>query len=127
MPPIRMERLEAAVRTVITFTQAFNQHDLWSILSLFSQDCVYEAASPAPDGVVYRGKASVKEYWQGFFEGHRNAHLKIEETIGFGQRCIAVWRCDWMDASGSAQHLRGVDLFRLENSLIAEQISYTKS
>jgi predicted SnoaL-like aldol condensation-catalyzing enzyme len=127
MPPIRMERLEIAVRTVIAYTEAFNQHELSVMLSLLSRDCIYESPSPSPDGAVYRGKAALKEYWQSFFVSHPDAHLKIEEAIGYGLRCIALWRCDWTDVSGISKYIRGVDLFRLENGLITEQISYTKS
>jgi ketosteroid isomerase-like protein len=126
MAPIRMERVEAGIRSVIAFTEALNRHDFSGILKLFSEDCVFEAPTPAPDGAIYKGKNAIAQYWKDFFDRTPDACLQIEETIGFGLRCIALWRCDWTDTSGTRCRLRGVDLFRVRDGLIVEQISYIK-
>ena len=126
MPPIHMERAESAIRTVIAFTEAFNHHDIIAMLNLFSDDCIYEASSPAPDGMVHKGKTAITHYWQEYFTRSSQAHLKIEQTLGFGLRCIVLWCCDWVDPSGSTSHLRGIDIFLVQNNLITEHQSYTK-
>lgn len=126
MTPIHLEHIESGVRTVIAFTEAFNRHDLPGMLGLLSEDCILEAASPPPDGAVYRGKATLSLFWQDYFTRSYNAHLKIEETAGFGLRCVVRWRCDWTDGAGLPTHRRGVDLFRVQNGLIAEHLSYVK-
>ena len=126
MPPIHMERAESAIRTVIAFTEAFNHHDISSMLKLFAEDCVYEASFPAPDGAVHKGKTAISDYWQKYFARFSQAHLKIEQTLGFGLRCIVLWRCDWVEPSGSGSHLRGIDIFLVQNDLITEQRSYSK-
>ncbi len=126
MSPIRMERAESGIRTVLAFTEAFNRHDLPAMLRLISEDSVFEAPTPAPSGAVYKGKPAIAGYWQDFFERTQNAHLKIEESIGYGLRSITIWSCDWKDASGAARQLRGVDLFRVQEGLIVEQLSYIK-
>ena len=126
MAPIRMERIESGVRTIIAFIEALNCHDLPAMLQLLSDDCVLEAPFPAPDGAIYKGKVAVAQYWQQHYSQTPDAHLKIEETIGFGQRCIARWRNEWTDASGNSSHLRGVSFFRVQNDLITEQLSYVK-
>lgn len=126
MTPVRMDRVESGVRSIIAFTEAFNRHDLPTMLDLLSDDCILETSSPPPDGAVYRGKAALSQFWQDCFKRWPNAHIKIEETAGFGLRCIVRWRCDWMDASSQPTHLRGVDLFRVQNGLIAEHFSYVK-
>jgi len=39
---------------------------------------------------------------------------------------MARWRCDWVDAAGEKQHVRGVDLFQVSGGLICEMLSYVK-
>jgi ketosteroid isomerase-like protein len=126
MSPIRMERLESGIRTVLAFSEAFNRHDLAAMLNLVCEDCVLETSSPAPDGGVYKGKASITQYWQDFFAQKADAHLKIEETNGLGFRCVALWRLDWIDASGQPLHLRGIDIFIVQNNQISQHLSYSK-
>jgi ketosteroid isomerase-like protein len=126
MSPIRMERVESAVRVVIAFNQAFNRHDVAGMMQLMRDNCIFESTSPSPDGTLYTGKAAVTQYWQDFFTQSLQAHIKIEETISLGLRCIMRWRYDWVDETGKPGHVRGVDLFRVQEGLIAEKLSYVK-
>ena len=80
-----MSRLEAAIRVVLEFNEAFNRHDVAGMMQLMSDDCVFENTDPAPDGAVYSGKEAVTQFWQDFFRELPNAHIEIEEIFGFGQ------------------------------------------
>ncbi len=126
MSPIRMERVESGVRVVIAFNDAFNRHDVAGMMQLVSNDCVFEEPQPPPDGTVFSGKNAISQYWQSFFARSPQAHIKIEETFGYGLRCVMRWRYDWVDESGNSGHVRGVDLFRVQNGLIIEKLSYMK-
>jgi ketosteroid isomerase-like protein len=126
MAPIRMERVESAVRIVIAFNEAFNRHDIAGMLQLMSDDCVFENTSPAPDGTLYTGKVALTQYWQCFFAQSPHAHITIEEIIGYGFRCIMRWRYDWVDVDGNPGHVRGIDLIRVQNGVICEKLSYVK-
>ena len=59
MSPIRMSKLESAVRIVLEFNQAFNRYDVADMMRLMSADCVFENTDPAPDGTLYAGKEAV--------------------------------------------------------------------
>ncbi len=126
MSPIRMERIESAARLVIAFNEAFNRHDVSAMMQLMSKDCIFENTAPAPDGAVYTGKEAVTQYWQRFFTRSPHAHITIEEIFGLGFRCIMRWKYDWVDESGNPGHVRGVDIFRVQNGLIFEKLSYVK-
>ena len=126
MCPVRMSKVESAVRLVIDFNDAFNRHDVDGMMKLLSDDCVFENTSPAPDGTVYSGREAVTQFWQDFFRESPHAHIEIEEIFGYGFRCIMRWRYDWVDAAGVKGHVRGVDIFQLKNGLIAEKLSYVK-
>lgn len=126
MSPVRMARLEAGIRMVIAFNDAFNQHDVAGMMKFMSNDCVFENTDPAPDGTVYTGKEAVTKFWQDFFRESPNAHIQIEEIFGFGMRCVMRWRYSWVDAAGNKGHVRGVDIFKLKDGLICEKLSYVK-
>ena len=126
MSPARMDRLEAGVRTVIAFNEAFNRHDVPGMMALVSDDSIFENTSPAPDGTRYAGKPELTRFWEEFFVESPHAHIKIEEAFGFGYRCIMLWRYDWIDAAGKAGHVRGVDIYRVQDGLISEKLSYVK-
>jgi len=126
MSPIRMEKIESAMRVVLDFHEAFNRHDVTAMMALMNADCVFENTSPAPDGTVYTGKAAVGQFWEEFFIQSPQAKLTIEEIFGMGMRCIVRWRYDWTDASGAPGHVRGVDVFQVRDGLITEKFSYVK-
>ena len=121
MSPIRMSKIESGIRVVLEFNEAFNRHDVPAMMRLMSEDCVFENTSPAPDGSVYSGKEAVTQFWQGFFRESPQAHIEIEEIFGMGNRCIMRWKYSWGDG-----HVRGVDIFKVEEGLIREKLSYVK-
>lgn len=126
MSPIRMERLETAIRAVLAFNEAFNRHDVAGMMQFMSDDCVFENTVPAPDGAVYTGKEAVAQFWRDFFRESPQAHIEIEEIFSLGLRCVMRWRYDWLDATGQKGHVRGVDIFRVQDGLICEKLSYVK-
>ena len=126
MSPVRMSRIESAIRAVLEFTEAFNRHDVAGMKQLMSDDCIFEYFEPAPDGTVYSGKETVTQFWQDFFHKFPQAHLDIEEIFSLGNRCIVRWRSEWVDAAGEKAHLRGVNIFKVESSSISEMLSYVK-
>lgn len=126
MRPTRLSRLEAAMRVVIAFNEAFNRHDVAGMMQLMSADCVFENTAPAPDGTVYAGKEAVTQFWEAFFRASPQAHIEIEEIFGLGARCVMRWRYNWDDRAGDIGHVRGVDIFRVKDGVISEKFSYVK-
>ncbi len=127
MSPVRMSKLETAIRIVLEFNEAFNRHDVAGMMNLMSDDCVFENTSPSPDGTVYSGKKAVTQFWQDFFRESPQAHIEIEEVFGFGNtRCVMRWKYEWVDAAGQKGHVRGVDVFQVKEGLISEKLSYVK-
>ncbi|BAM00231.1 MULTISPECIES: nuclear transport factor 2 family protein [Caldilinea] len=126
MSPMRMSKVEEAMRAVLAFNDAWNRHDVEGMMRLMSEDCVFENTYPPPDGTVYSGKAEVTQFWQTFFQQSPLAHIEIEEIFGAGVRCVMRWRYTWVDAAGQEGHVRGVDLYRIKGALICEKLSYVK-
>ena len=122
MSPIRMGKIESAMRIVLEFNEAFNRHDVPGMMKCMSDDCVFENTNPAPDGTVYSGKEAVTKFWQDFFCESPHAHIEIEEVFGLGNhRCVMRWKYSWGNG-----HIRGVDIFQVKDGLIHEKLSYVK-
>ena len=126
MSPARMSRVEAAIRVVLEFREAFNRHDVGGMMKLMTEDCVCEFRSPAPDGTRYVGKDAVTQFWRDYFHDTPEAHLEVEDAFSLGLRCVLRWRCEWSDAGGEKVHLRGVDIYQIRDGLISERLSYSK-
>ena len=109
-----------AAAVVSRFNAAWNDHDLSAALALTSEDCVFEATSPAPDGERAVGRAAVGAAWKPIFDDKRS-HFTVEESFAAGSRVVQRWRYDWGDA-----HVRGVDVITVREGQVAEKLSYVK-
>lgn len=125
MSPIRMSKVESAMRVVLAFNDALNRHDVAGMMALMSDDCLFENTSPAPDGTPYTGRVAVTAFWEEFLRAAPHAHFEVEEIFGLGDRCVVRWKYSW-GASGGPGHVRGVDVFRVTGGLIREKLSYVK-
>ncbi len=121
MTPARLSKIESAMRLVLEFNEAFNRHDVAGMMQRMSDDCVFENTHPAPDGTTYTGKEAVTRFWEDFFRESPHAHIEIEEIFGMGDRCIMRWKYSWGDG-----HVRGVDIFKVEDGSITGKLSYVK-
>ncbi|MEJ5223369.1 MAG: nuclear transport factor 2 family protein [Anaerolineales bacterium] len=126
MSPIRMSKVETALRLALDFTEALNRHDVGAMMQLMSEDCIFENTTPAPDGTRYSGKESVARFWEDFFRNSPQAHIEIEDAYGMGHYCVMLWRYTWVNASGTAGYVRGIDLFKERGGLLCEKLSYVK-
>lgn len=126
MSPIQLAKLEAPMRIVLAFNDAFNRHDVAAMMQLMSDDCIFENTYPPPDGTRYTGKKTVADFWLDFFRTSPQAYIEIEEIFGLGERCIVRWQYNWVDNENKAGHVRGVDIFRVRNGFICEKLSYVK-
>jgi len=121
-----MSKIESAIRIILDFNKAFNQHDLASMSQLLSDDCVFEYPDPAPDGTIYSGKEEIAGFWEHSLQESPQAQIKIEDIYGFGERCMMHWRYEWIDATGNQRHIRGLDICQVKDGLITEILSYVK-
>lgn len=117
-----------SIELVRAFHDALNARDVDGMMRRMTPDCVFENTYPAPDGTRYVGQAAVRAFWQEFFSGAGAAHFEIEDIFVAeqGARVAMLWTYHWTDAEGNAGHVRGADLYRIENHLIAEKWSYVK-
>ena len=107
------------------FNEAFNRHDVDAVMAAMTADCVFENTSP-PDGRRYDGQEQVRSAWEEFFAASPDAHFDAEDVIVGGDRCVVQWRYTWTNDDGSLSSLRGVDVLRVRDGLVAEKFAYVK-
>ena len=95
-------------------------------MALMSEDCVFEATGPAPDGVRHEGAAAVRGVWVDLFGGTTDAAFSEEESFVAGDRGVLRWRFDWTDEEGNPGHVRGTDVMRFADGKVTEKLSYVK-
>jgi len=119
--------VEHATAVLVRFNDAFNRHDVPAMMALMQADCAFENTFPAPDGTRYEGQAAVEAFWIELFRASPTARIEVEELFVAGDRAVQRWVYRWADNEESgAGYVRGVDLFRLADGLIAEKCSYVK-
>ncbi|HET8960524.1 TIGR03086 family metal-binding protein [Nocardioides sp.] len=108
------------------FSAAFGRGDVDAVMALMTDDCLFEATGPAPDGVRHEGAGAVRQVWVDLFGGTRDAAFTEEESFVAGERGVLRWRFDWTGDDGTPGHVRGVDVLRFRDGLVSEKFSYVK-
>ena len=109
-----------ALKVVEAFGAAWAAHDLDAALAMVTEDCVFDATGPAPDGTRCVGRDAIRAAWQPIFDDAASG-FEEEETFAAGDRVVQRWRYSW-----NGGHIRGVDVFRVEGGAVAEKLSYVK-
>lgn len=117
-----MDEISKETASVVrVFNEALNQHDIDKVMTLMTEDCIFENTFPAPDGTHHVGTSIVRTELGNFLTGSPYAHFDEEELIACGDRCVVRWRYTWGDG-----HVRGVDVMRVRDGKISEKLSYVK-
>ncbi len=118
---------EEATRSVIDrFGAAFNARDLEAVMAMTTPDVVFDATGPSPDGTRFTGRDEVRRAWAELFASTREPVFDTEELVVAGDRAVVRWRYSWMERGGGSGHIRGIDLYRIRDGLVAEKLSYVK-
>jgi ketosteroid isomerase-like protein len=120
-----MSDAAATLAVVHRFNEAFNRHDVPAIMALMTDDVVFDATRPPPDGERIVSQAPVRAYWEQFFARSPAARFETEEQFAVGDRCVVRWTYHWV-RDGTPGRVRGVDLFRVRDGKVAEKLSYVK-
>ena len=118
--------MDETLAAIQRFNDAFARHDVDAIMAAMTEDCVFENTSPRPDGEQYTGQAAVRVFWEQFFTASPHATFIAEDTFAAHDRAVVRWRYQWVEQDGTRGHVRGVDIFRVQDGKVAEKLSYVK-
>jgi nuclear transport factor 2 (NTF2) superfamily protein len=117
---------EETVAIVTRFNDALNGRNITTMMQLMTSDCLFENTYPPPDGTRFRGQTAVRAFWEAFFDNSQRAHFDIEEIFACQNHCVMRWAYHWVDQNDQSGHIRGVDVYTLDNGLVSEKLSYVK-
>jgi ketosteroid isomerase-like protein len=105
------------------FDAAFGSQDIDAVMAAMTHDCIFEGTAP-PDGSRSVGQDAVREAFASFFASTPDARFETEARFRSGDRVVVQWVFHW--GGTESGHVRGVDLFRIRDGLVAEKVSYVK-
>lgn len=109
------------------FLEAFNRHDLDSIMEYFAEDCVlYMPRGAKPSGDRYVGKNEVRAGLAKRFEGIPDVHYGEERHWVCGDLGVSEWTLTGTSVSGQQIEVRGVDLLESAHGKIIRKDSFWK-
>ena len=109
----------ATIELLKGFLNAFNLHDLDSIMGYFADDCVFYMPQGArPRGDQYVGKADVRAGLAKRFEGIPDVHYGGDRHWACGDFGVSEWTLTGASVSGQHIEVRGVDLLEFAQGKI---------
>jgi steroid delta-isomerase-like uncharacterized protein len=110
------------------FADAWNGHDLDALMSMMTDDCVFEAsAGPEVDGERSEGQPAVRAAFAAVFEAFPDAHWAGARHFIAGDRAVSEWTFTGTRRDGTRVEVNGCDLFTLRDGRIAVKNSYRKN
>ena len=108
------------------FNDAFNRHDVDAVMTLMTDDVIFENTSPFPDGKRLTGQSNVRAFWASLFASTPDAHFAAEDLFAVDDRCTVRWRYSFTSSDGTPGHVRGVDVFKVRDGKVSEKFAYVK-
>jgi steroid delta-isomerase-like uncharacterized protein len=110
------------------FADAWNRHDVDALMSMMTDDCVFEAsAGNAADGQRHEGQEAVRAAFAAVFEQFPDAHWGNARHFVTGDRGVSEWTFTGTSKDGKRVEVTGCDLFTFRNGRIAIKNSFRKN
>ena len=118
---------DVTVEVLKGFLDAFNRHDLDSIMSYFADECVfYMPRGAGPRGNRYVGKDAVRSGLAKRFEGIPDVHYGEDRHWVCGDLGVSEWTLTGTTVAGRRVEVRGLDLLEFSEGKITRKDSFWK-
>ena len=106
---------------------AFNQHDIDAVMSVFAKDCVFFAvAGEEVFGTKIEGYDATAKAFSGVWASMADAHWDHHSHFVHGDRAVSEWTFSGTNADGSRVEAEGADLFTLRDGKIIVKQAFRK-
>ena len=110
------------------FADAWNRHDLDALMSMMTDDCVFEAsAGRYANGQCSVGQQAVRAAYAAVFETFHDAHWANPRHFVVGNRGVSEWTFTGTHNDGTRVEVTGCDLLTFRDGRIAIKNSYRKN
>jgi ketosteroid isomerase-like protein len=110
--------------TVDLFNSAFRRRDKEAMAALVHDDCLMVSAQPAPDGTAYEGKDACVAFWAALMDDESTT-FEVQHVFADGDWATVSWR--YRFGPTDAESVLGVNVTRVSEGLVREQLGYTKT
>ena len=110
--------------TVGLFNDAFRRGDTAALAALVHDDCLMVSAQPAPDGTPYVGKEACVKFWAELMDDESTT-FEVEHVFADGDWAAVRWR--YRFGPTDAESVLGVNVTRVSDGRVVEQLGYTKT
>jgi len=118
---------EVTVDTLQEFADGFNAHDVDTLMTFMTEDCVFEI-SYGPDvcGQRFEGQDAVRGAFASVWGKYPDAQWRHPIHFVAGDRGVSEWTFTGMDKDGTSVEVNGCDIFTFRNGKILVKDSYRK-
>lgn len=107
---------------------AFNRHDIDSVMAFFAADCVFNAvAGPEACGKRIVGAKAIADAFSGVWAAMPDAHWDHHSHFVHGDRGVSEWTFSGTNADGTRIVAEGCDLFTLRDGKIVRKQAFRKN
>jgi ketosteroid isomerase-like protein len=110
--------------TIGRFNDAFQRRDKDALAALVHEDCVMVSAQPAPDGTAYVGKDACVAFWAELMEDESTT-FEVHHVFAESDWGAVRWR--YRFGPTDAESVLGVNVTRVSDGRVIEQLGYTKT
>jgi steroid delta-isomerase-like uncharacterized protein len=121
--------MKVTVETLQQLLEAFNCHDLDTIMEFFSDNCSFDfPRGPEPYGQRFIGKTEVREALAGRFKGIPDVHYGEDQhwISEDGKNGVSEWTLTGTTTSGVSIKVRGCDLWEFAHGKVTRKNAYWK-
>lgn len=110
--------------TIRLFNEAFRRRDEDALAALVHDDCLMVSAQPGPDGTAYVGKEASMAFWAELM-ADESTTFEVQHVFTEGDWATVRWR--YRFGSTDAESVLGVNVTRVSDGRVIEQLGYTKT
>ena len=115
-------------RLLESFADAWNRHDVDAIMSMMTEDGVFEASKGNDvNGERHVGRQAVRAAFAAVFAEYPDAHWGNARHFVNGDRGVSEWTFTGPLEDGKRVEVNGCDLLTFRNGLIAVKNSFRKN
>lgn len=122
-----MTQATATIELLQAFTDAFNRHDVDALMSMMTEDCVFEAAAgPQAFGTRFSGADAVAEAFSQVWATFPDAHWGNGRHFVAGDFGVSQWTFSGTREDGARIEADGCDLFTFRDGKIVVKKAFRK-
>lgn len=107
--------------------EAWNAHDVNALLSLMTEDCIYDAsAGEFSHGTRSIGHAELRPVFETIWATFKDARWDEAEHFVFGDRGFSTWTFRGTKPDGKKVEVMGLDVLRFRDGKICHKNTYRK-